>query len=212
MKMKKIVMGLVMALFATSAMATQIMWVGVDETALVHLSDQTVNIVDWIALLGNSPLNVAPVDVGGRIRIGDTALPAGYEYPEGQNPPAVSFDDDITEFGLVVVDDNDEPTGAYANWQPIKLPEGITKSPVTIYYDIGYWDANADWEFVTVATAVGSLDALWDNHTYTAGTLLPPTETPWKPRDFYAVPEPSTAILALLGVGLLFNRRKNTHA
>lgn len=210
--MKKTIIGLVMILFTMTAAATQVLWVGVDEQALVHLPEQTVSIVDWMNLIGNAPLNVAPVDIGGRIRIGNTALPAGYEYPEGQNPPAVSFDDDISEFGLVMVDDNDEPTGAYADWQPIKLPEGITPSHTAIYYDIGYWDANADWEFVVVATATGFVDEIWDNHTYTAGTLAPPTETLWKPDNFHAVPEPSAAILALLGVGMLFNRRKNTHA
>jgi len=207
-KMKKTIIAALISLCCAYSNATQILWVGIDENAKVHLSDQTVSIVDWIALLGNSPSYVDPVDVGGRIRIGDTALLAGYEDPPDQNPPAVSFDDEITEFGLVLVDDNDEPTGMYADWQPIKLPEEITKSHTPIYYDIGYCDANADWEFVTIATAIGFVDELWDNHTYIAGTLAPPTETPWRPNNFYAVPEPSTTLLALLGIGMLLKRRK----
>ena len=196
-------LALLAAFAAFSAYGTQIMWVGVDENAMVHLPNQTINIAYWI-----TSLQCAPVDIGGRIRIGDTALPAGYEYPKDQNPPAVSFDDDITEFGLVVVDDNDEPTGAYADWQPIKLPEDITKSHIAIYYDIGYWDENNNWDFVSVATAVGYVDNLWDNHTYTAGTLAPPDETSWYPDHFYAVPEPSTAFLTVLGALFLLKRRK----
>lgn len=195
-------LALLAAFAAFSAYGGQILWTGIDKNALVHMPDRTLSIANWIA-----SLQCAPADVGGRIRINDTPLPAGYEDPPNQNPPVVVFYDDISEFWLLVVDENDEPTGSYADWQPIKLPDE-EPSHIKIYYDIGYWDENNNWDFVAVATAVDYVDNIWDSHTYTAGTLLPPTETPWRPKDYYAVPEPSTALLGVVGILLLMKRRK----
>lgn len=191
----------ILALLTILSSATQIMWVGIDKNALVHINDNVLSINDWI-----TTLQCAPEDVGACIRVGDTAMPAGYEDPPYQQPPSVVFDEDISEFCVIVTDIYGEPTGMYADWQPIRLDN--TDKSATVYYDIGYWDENLDWEFVTVATATDMLGNLWNQHTYEAGTLLPPTETPWKPSDYYAIPEPSPSILAILGTLFLLKRRK----
>lgn len=153
-------------------------------------------------------------NMGGRILVDGVAMPAGYEYPEGQNPPAVDFDDDYTEFGLGVVDDNDNWTGAYSDWSPIKLGE---EDPATldvgVIFEIGYWDENDDWNFIPLASSDSFPLNRMNDHYYEAGTLLPPTETPWKPIDFYTdypVPEPSSISLFLSGLLILMLSRKRS--
>jgi len=184
------------------ALPARILWAGMDGNAVVDIGGNRIHVADWF-----STLPCSPVDIGGRIRIGDRAMPAGYEYPIGMQPPAVSFDDDITEFGLLVLDGNDEPTGQLADWQPIRLD--IADQGSTVYFDIGYWDEDAGWSFVPVAYASASLGDLWSPHTYESGTLLPPTETPWRPSVFYgAIPEPNVACLALVGAVILWLCRR----
>ena len=160
-------------------------------------------------------LSCAPVDVGARILVDGVPMPSGYEdpsgyIPPGQSAPTIVFDDEITEFGVLLVDENEDPTGQYADWTPTRLDN--TSLSAIVSFDIGYWDENADWVFVPIATATTTLGDIWDAHSYDAGTLAPPTQTPWRPTAFYAVPEPSTAILAMLGTCLLLKRRKPAHA
>lgn len=203
--MKKIVIGLVMALFAMNAMADRILWVGIGDNPQVEVSGVMTPLATWIASL---PCDSA--DVGGRIRIGNTALPAGWEDPPGSKE--YTFDEDITEFELAVTDQEGN-FSSWTDWGPIRLTNTPDADPlnVEIFFDLGYWDENSNWDFVAVATASAYVDsAFWNAHSYESGTLAPPVETPWRP--FATVPEPSTALFALLGVGLLFNRRKNTHA
>ena len=190
------------ALLTFAASAAQIMWVGINENALVHIDNQVLSLNDWLLTL-----QCAPEDVGARIRIGDAAMPAGFDDPPGQQPPHVVFDEEVSEFGILVTDMYTGDFVSYADWQPIRL-DNTDKSAV-VYYDIGYWDESLDWEFVTVATATDTLGNLWNKHTYETGTLLPPTETPWKPVDYYAIPEPRPAILAILGTLFLLKRRKS---
>ena len=156
-------------------------------------------------------LSCAPADVGARIRVDGVPMPSGYKdpsgyIPPGQSAPSIFFDDEITEFGVLMVDDNGDPTGLYTDWTPTRLDN--TSLTAIVSFDIGYWDENKDWAFVPIATAITTLGEIWDAHTYEAGTLAPPTQMPWRPDYFVAVPEPSTAILALLGVGMLLKEGK----
>lgn len=201
----KRLLALLLLFAAVSARSSYIMWVGMDENATISDGVSTVNFLVYLSAKADA------VNMGGRIRIGDEALPAGYEDPPDQNPPAVSFDDEIVDFGLVVVDGDDQPTGAYGDWQPIKIPDDVSPySHVKVYYDIGYWDEADDWNFVKVATAEEWLDVLYnEGHIYEAGTLAPPIETPWRPLEYSTVvPEPSTGALFLLGTFLLFRKNR----
>lgn len=79
-----------------------------------------------------------------------------------------------------------------------------------VFFELGYvnWD-DFDSPFITLATATATVQELIDgNYTYQSGSIAPPDERNWMPTQFNAIPEPSTAILALLGVGMLFKRRK----
>lgn len=203
MKMKKIVMGLLIAL-AMSAPADRILWVGIagiGDEPRVEVNGTMTPLATWIASL---PCD--PADVGGRIRIGNTALPAGWEDPPDSKN--YIFEDDITEFELA------GGGSTWADWQPIRLTNVKDSDPLNteIFFDLGYWDENSNWDFVAMATASAYVDsAFWNAHSYESGTLAPPTETPWRPFAV-AVPEPSPAILALLGTCPLLKRRKPAHA
>lgn len=80
----------------------------------------------------------------------------------------------------------------------------------TVFFELGYVDLNDDTApFITLATANASVQSLIDgNYTYMAGTIYPPTEQNWMPTQFTTVPEPSSVILAMIGVLLLLKRRK----
>lgn len=216
--MKKTIFVL-MALFAMNAMADRILWVGIDPDAEVHIGNDIYNLGDWI----DSYSGMA----GGQILLRSTALYAGFEdpnqvvdpslIPAGQSTPTIVWETDFegdhvgpyTDFELSVVDENYEPIpGMYADWQPILLQTGANTDPshVELYFNIGYYDD--DYNFTAVASAMNYMDAVWDPYSYESGTLAPPIQTPWRPDCFVAVPEPSTAIIALLGVGLLIKRRK----
>ena len=195
-KMKKIIISIAITLFAMSAMADRILWVGIGDNPQVEVNGIMTPLATWIASL---PCD--PVDVGGRIRIGNTALPAGWEDPPDSKK--YTFEDDITEFALA------GDGIAWTDWQPIRLTNVKDSDPlnVEIFFDLGYWDENSNWDFVAMATASAYVDSeFWNAHSYESGTSAPPTETPWRP--FVAVPEPSTTFLALLGIGMLLKRRK----
>ena len=217
MKMKKIVMGLVMALFAMNAMADRILWVGIGDNPQVEVNGVMTPLATWIASL--------PGDPGGRIRVNGIPMVTGFEdpnqvadpslIPAGQTTPSIVWETDFegehigpyTDFELSVVDENFNPIpGMYVDWTPIRLD--ITDSTASVFFDLGYYDDNYD--FVSMASTSAVLGDLWSAHTYETGSLAPPIQTPWRP--FAAVPEPSTAILALFGTCLLLKRRKTTHA
>ena len=216
--MKKIVMGLVMALFAMNAPADRILWVGIDPDAEVHIGKDVSRLGDWIDSYNGM--------AGGQILLSTTALYAGFEDPSGYIPPgqvapSVVWETDFEgehigpymDFELSVVDENYDPIpGMYADWQAIRLQAGEDTDPshMALYFNIGYYDD--DYNFTPVASAMNYMDAVWDAHTYESGTLAPPTQTPWRPAAFYAVPAPSPAILALLVTCPLLRRRKPAHA
>lgn len=211
--MKKTIFVL-MALFAMNAMADRILWVGIDPDAEVHIGNDIHKLGDWI----DSYSGMA----GGQILLRSTALYAGFEDPSGYIPPGqvaptvvweIDFEGEhlgpYTDFELSVVDENYEPIpGMYADWQPILLQAGANTDPshMELYFNIGYYDD--DYNFTAVASAMNYTDAVWDPHSYESGTLAPPIQTPWRPDYFVAVPEPSAAILALLGTSLLLKRRR----
>ena len=198
---------LLLTCMAMGVQAGYVLWVGVSENAVVHIGGNTYSIPQFASIVGQPMENM-----GGRILVDGIAMPAGYEDPPDQNPPAVNFDDDITELGLGGVDNDGNWTGAYSDWQPIKLGE---EDPATldvgVIFEIGYWDENDDWNFIPLGSSDSfSLNEMYD-HYYKAGTVLPPEQTPWRPIDFYTdspVPEPSVTLLAILGACAMLLKRK----
>ena len=181
---------------------------------MVHSNSVSVLVSTWVSML-----DCEPFDIAARIRIGDDAQQAGYQdpsgyIPPGQTAPTIIFEEGVTDFGVLVLDANDEWTGDYTDWQPIRLSSSDMSQPV--YFDIGIYQetspGSGEYEFVPLATATETLGNLWGTHTYEAGTLAPPSQTAWKPTDYYyevlPVPEPSTAALTMAGLALLFRRRR----
>ena len=192
---------------AMSVQAEYVLWVGVDKNAVVHAGENTYSIQQFANIVGQPMANM-----GGRILVDGVAMPAGYEHLPREIPPRVDFDDDFSEFGLAVVDDYDVWTGSYADWQPIKLgEENPTTLDIGVIFEIGYWDENDDWNFIPLGSSNSFPLSEMDDHYYEAGTLAPPTETPWRPIDFYTdypVPEPSTTLLTVLGACVCLLSRK----
>ena len=93
------------------------------------------------------------------------------------------------------------------------LPEGDSIQFLAGYFD---WD-NIDYDldididkFTAFAVSTVAYNDIDWNSTYSPGDLGPSNINPIY--QWNSVPEPSTAILALLGVTLLFHRRKQTNA
>ena len=196
MKMKKWIIALV-ALTAVNCFANRILWVGIGDNPQVEVNGVMTPLATWIASL---PCD--PADVGARIRVGDTAMPAGYQAFTDKGEEYIEFDNDTTEFEVALT------SGGWADYQQIRLDN--TDLNAMVFFELGYWDESANWEFVPMASANAPLSDLWNAHTYETFDMSEPVAGPWRP--FATVPEPSTAILALLGTCLLLKRRKNTYA
>lgn len=237
MNMKKIVMSLVMALFAMSAMAANIKWwtksaeenladlgqrttsqfanapdqtrgnqvmfVGINGNASVEYNNTVMTLAQWSSLMPTSSDEYGEYSLGAmRIRIGDRVL------------QAYLGDGDWYDCTTEVFFDGDG--GGY--WQPGGDPGGyqvgmLTDADLsaTAFFELGIMDDDT-WEFTALAFASKPVSELWDDYTYPPGTLYPLDEGIWRPDYFHAVPEPSTAILALLGTCLLLKRRKSVCA
>ncbi len=209
--MKKWLAFLTIAL-SVNCLGGQILWTGLDDTAVIDNGIARVNISDWINTLSCTPDNVAA-----RISIDGMYMRVGYEdpsgyIPPGQSAPTIMFDSpewgEQYDYGILVCDDNLEPYIPYwyADYNTIEIVGDNMNAPVV--YELGYWDENLGWDFVPLAYAQDTLGNLWNAHTYENGTLAPPLQTPWSPSVFYTnVPEPSCGILAILGMALLIRRR-----
>ena len=94
--------------------------------------------------------------------------------------------------------------------QTLQFQLGHPGDSQAVVVELGYYDE--DYNFFGIASASDTFGGL-SGHRYQQGDIGPP-HGDWQPSPFtlYAVPEPSTAILALLGVTLLFHRRKQTNA
>ena len=238
MKMKKIVMGLVMALFAMNAMAANIKWwTKSTEENLVDLGSATTQL---FAVDNGSSRAKSVSGAGDAVR--------GVEWPDnyilqisilgteliqdrsGNVISTVSAWSSGKEIGIQVGVNE----GGSIRWcDPTFDNEGYTDVPLcggddfwmnrglqfqlghpgdsqAVVVELGYYDE--DYNFFAIASASDLFGNL-GRYTYDQGTTDHPSMD-WQPSPFtlYAVPEPSTAILALLGTCLLLKRRKNTHA
>lgn len=197
---KKFLILLFMCL-AMPVQASYVLWVGINENAVIHAGENTFSIPQFANIVGQ------PMDnMGGRILVGNEVMPPYYEWP----PDSKNYDyDDLTvdDYGVDSFYLDVENSDGYADWQAIYLANSDRSAEVI--FELGYWDANDN--FVPLATATDILENLWNKHTYETFTLAPPTETPWRPIDFYTdypVPESSIPILTILGICIMLLKRK----
>jgi hypothetical protein len=141
-------------------------------------------------------------------------LPAGWSTGE-TNPysgnPMWQFDPDVTvvEIG--------HPDAGYVGsaWNVSQLYHDMLEEylfQVQILQDSSGTD-----NIILFSDYVRGLDLMDDKHTYIEGTLNPPIETPWVPGVYHivppslpSVPEPSSALLCIIGFGMLMLRRKTS--
>lgn len=153
--------------------------------------------------------------------------------PDGQTQRILNiFFDMATEYdgttGMYigdVVDQNWEPTGEWScgvptgNQSPIRDIDSLIAAEYYIQAELGRvaWNYTTDSEEWTTTLAYSKYEQLTqefkNNHMYDLGTIAPPGHTPWTPNDFYTMnppisPEPSSALLLLVGVSLLGLKRK----
>ena len=187
-----------------SAQATYVLWVGVDKNAVIHAGENTYSIPQFASIV-RQPME----NMGGRILVGNEVMPPYYEWPP-DSKKYVYDDLTVDEYGVDSFNLDVENSDEYADWQAIHLANSDKLAEVI--FELGYWEDDGYGDFVPLATATDTLENLWNKHTYETFTLAPPTETPWRPIDFYTdypVPEPSITILTMLGICALLLKRKN---
>lgn len=103
-------------------------------------------------------------------------------------------------WGAGVPDGNLSPSGAYS--------AGTPEYSFTLEIGNVVWDSEENPSWTTVATSDPvNYSSLGDyiGHTF---DLNPPDTAIWTPTQFTAIPEPSSGVLALLGMALLGLRRR----
>lgn len=207
--MKKTIFVLVMALFAMSAMANRILWFGIDKNTPVNFADGSS------VVLNNLDYDTQANTFKAAVYDSSASQVLAYldlYYEEKEPEKHWVKEDGFNEGDLMFVDQGQKYLGT--NWQPAAIPDWVSDT-MKLCIEIGFLDVSS-WTD-DPSTWVGDVQLFaksdfvsfgeLDEHSYISGTLAPPTETPWKP-SYFAVPEPSTTILAMLGVGLLIKRRK----
>lgn len=136
--------------------------------------------------------------------------------PPTTNPVGLPYMILENEYGTAQITDighPDSPNGVGAEWNMANAPREMLEE---VEFQIQLVDANDNvlaWsDFVTGNWLMGK-DGNPQYHTYETGSLDPPEYVPWAPTVFYtytpSIPEPSTTLLMLIGVGLLGLRRYN---
>ena len=95
------------------------------------------------------------------------------------------------------------------SWQPADL--GSISTGATLEMQLGHYSESTG-SFQVLAKTTESLEALANAGHISQGGVTPQGQTPWSPTSFTAVPEPTTALLGLLGAGLLLRRRRPARA
>ena len=209
MKMKKIVMGLVVALFAINAMAGRILWKLEFLGEEARVENMNMSFIDFFE--NHTIPNRAATDGIDVVARSSSGVILQWMYV--MEPAEDSFED---YYGPWLTQDGGGSGRAYTligNPQLIldDLPQGDSLQLLAGYFD---WDNLDDSlpidmaSFTPFAVAEYSSDIF--RGVYNPGDIAPPTLE--RVVSWNAVPEPSTAILALLGTCLLLKRRKTTHA
>ena len=199
--MKKIIATLLIMLCCT-ANATTVLWAALDESS-------TINGIAFRSYSNpqNNFVNAARLSISDSSTYSmNSVTQLALWIPEWDGEPGYWEED----FPVTCLhdEDGDYYMGKWSSQFNLGDNPDTTK---TVFFELGYiadWD-DFDSPFITLATASATISELnADKHIYPSGTLNPPIEADWMPTQFNAVPEPSTALLALFGVGMFFKRRK----
>lgn len=210
--MKTLIISLI-TLIAATTFANQILWAALDEgstiegTAFRNYVDSEGREVNAARLsIGTPGVNMVnyAMEVVQQLSLWIPPYGGDSGYWETEHPETCLKDED-GEYSMEV--------GTFGS--QFNLGDN-PNSAVMVFFELGHvadWD-DLDSPFVTLAYAGATITALdAEKHIYPSGTINPPVEAEWAPIQFRAVvPEPSTAILALLGTCLLLKRRKSVCA
>jgi len=225
--MKRMLLALLLALGPACAQAASILWVCVDPDARVQDPDGAIleESLRNFRLDGRS-VNAAKVSASDGI--GSTSyLLIAYDDLVG-NVVADDPESNTIDLSELSGSSGGAGSGAGAEYVAVSLRDLIQTADLastTITLELGYvdWDAYDayveqnpggslaidDLFFQGLATATASLGELVSgDHVSEQGSLSTPGATPWTPKTFTAVPEPSVCLTALLGVLLLSKRRR----
>lgn len=181
------------ALSATApARANAILWFSIDPLAVVSDENGTAlgTLSDYRSEKGLA-INEA--------RVSGSASGSG-------NYLTIGYDDPPTEWHLEegVIGAFVDANGAF--WQPAQLPSGVGASD-SFTLVLGFYNEDND-TFTTLATVTESYENLASAGHVSESGIGTQSQTAWTPSSFTAVPEPATALLGLLGAGLLLRRRR----
>lgn len=178
----------------------------VEDTARVHYSDGSSQLMPMLVPSDIDSSLAARVRITGGDITEDTFL--DLYFTDGENTYRWSGD-----MGL---DFSDPGSGYWGCGSPVGNQSPISdfsRAEFSFMIEIGNYsyDATSDTEsWVTTAQSASlSYSSLVDKgYIYHTFDLNPPTTGIWSPHDFYAVPEPKSWLLMLVGTGFLLLRRK----
>ncbi len=176
------------------ARATTVLWFTVDVTAPVVVTDTETYSVDTFvdAATGNG-INAVRVRVSGSGVPDDTFLLLFFDAGFGWETAA----------GVNIA----ELEGAQV--QPADM-SGYASAGNNFTLELGYIDLDDEnAEFTAFATAEASYDDLMAGGYMSSGGVSAPSQMPWTPSVYYGpVPEPSSAMLLVLGAATFALRRR----
>lgn len=232
--MKRMLLALLLALAPACAHAASILWVSVDPDASVQVKDPDGAILEE-SLLRNFRLDGRSVNaakVSASDGIGSTSyLLIAYEEEGTERMVVDDPSCNAVQFSFPGSGEStSEDPQAAGQWIPVCLAD-FSDPSLNVTLELGYvdWDAYGtaydtyvadhpggslaidDRFFQGLATATAPLGDL-QAHVTEQSDLNTPSSTPWTPKTFTAVPEPSVCLTALLGVLLLSKRRRPVRA
>ena len=210
MKLTTIVATLACCLFLNTFGGEVLYWM-VDDAANVHYGDgSSVNIQTLVP-------DSFDTSLAARVRVDGNGITDGVFldfYFGNPNNPYDAGEVMPGEFGQDFYDNGSGYWGCGVPTGHKSLLNEFSGPEFSFIIELGnyrYDEATDSDNWLTIATSASqSYSSLLNKgYVHTIGSIAPSNLGVWNPHDFYAIPEPSSSLLILMGIGLLALRRKN---